>query len=260
MRTFLGLGAPAFLMVLGLVAVLGFLAAAGFLAILGLVAFFAAGFAAGFATFLAGLAVAAGAAAGLALAAGAGTAASTQPSLLLTLQPSAAKLCQCGCRLRLAEVGKRRCGYCQLCSPADACMTAFAYYKSLSLQVYAHWILAGWARSACVARPAFSYGYRHCGSCSRSLLPYCQTVRQGCHKTSANQHACDGGQALASMTLSKRREVCSPSVLGDAGFLAAGAFFDAFFGVFALAVFGFVACRAPRQASATDAHAYCVVL
>ena len=149
MRTFLGLGAPAFLMVLGLVAVLGFLAAAGFLAILGLVAFFAAGFAAGFATFLAGLAAAAGAAAGLASAAGVGTAASAQ-------QPLAAKLCRCGCRLRLAELGKRRCGYCRPCSPADACMTSFAHCKSLSLQGYAHWILAGWARSAFVARPAFS--------------------------------------------------------------------------------------------------------
>ena len=138
MRTFLGLGAPAFLMVLGLVAVLGFLAAAGFLAILGFVAFFAAGFAAGFATFLAGLAAAAGAAAGLATAAGAAVAASTQPSLLLTLQPLAAKPCQCGCRLCLADLGRRRCGYCQLDSPADACMTAFTHHISLSLQMYAH--------------------------------------------------------------------------------------------------------------------------
>ena len=100
---------------------------------------------------------------------------------------------------------------------------------------------------------------RNFGSCSRSLLPYRQTVRQACHKTSAEQHACDGGQAMASMTCSTRQELCPPAVLGAAGFLAAGAFFGAFLGVFALAVFGFVACRARRQASATNAHAYCGV-
>ena len=121
MPTFLGLGAPAFLMVLGLVAVLGFLAAAGFLAILGFVAFFAAGFA----TFLAGLAAAAGAAAGLVSAAGAGMAASTQHILTWTSQPLPANFVDIAARC-LAGLGSRGWVYCQLRPPAEACMAAFA--------------------------------------------------------------------------------------------------------------------------------------